>query len=310
MLFDDLVGNLRDIIGKWWGDHLHTPKDGLDAFPKAFLKKNSSKWNPDVDLSKNILFGIKVEKVEKITDKKTEKVLVKVHGRNMDTGEVHVFAGDAVFLTVTLPILRQMDVPLREDQRSAIANISYAASTKVMLQCKTRFWQKDVGQGGFSKTDMMIGQLHYPDYDGSGIPDDDRGILMVYTWGKDAVAFGAQTEQEAIRSAVSEIAKIHPEIIHEFEVGRVQAWGSDPSAQSAFVNLRPYEYIDSMDCLMKPAPPIYIAGEATSWANGWMQGAIFSSLKQCALFQLNEMDSTRRVQPFVLGELSKDGVLQ
>lgn len=269
-------------------DNLQTPVNGMDELPKAFLKPNTPGWNKDVDLSKRIYHGIKVEKIEKCPGDGSGRPAVSVHGRNLDTGERKIFSGDAVFITVPLPILRQLDVPLEARQRAAISNISYDCSTKIMLQCKTRFWQKDVGQGGFSKTDMMIGQLHYPDYDGSGIPDDERGILLVYTWAKDAVAFGAQTPQEAIKSAASEIAKIHPEIIQEFEVGKVQAWCSDPSAQGAYAHLHPYEYLDSLTCLMRPVPPVYLAGEAISWSNGWIQGAIFSSLIQSLMFQLSE----------------------
>ena len=277
-------------MGQWWAENLKTPVDGMDMLPKAFLNPDAGGWNQDVDLSKNIVHGVKVEKIETcqngIQSDGTKGTRVKVYATNVDTGKRQEFEGDSVFITVPLPILRQMDVPLHDNQKTAISNISYGCSTKIMLQCKTRFWQKDVGQGGFSKTDMMIGQLHYPDYDGSGKSDDERGVLLVYTWDKDAVSFGAQNHQDAIKSAVSEIAKIHPEIMDEFEVGAVQAWCSDPTSQGAYASLHPYEYLDSLACLMKPVPPIYLAGEAISWTNGWIQGAIFSSLSQCLMFQL------------------------
>lgn len=289
ILYDDLVSHLREYLGQWWADNLQTPVNGMDSLPKAFLNTNIGGWNQDVDLSKNIVHGIKVERIETCQGSKTSNApLVNVYGRNLDTGKWKTFTGDAVFITVPLPILRQIDAPLQERQRAALNNISYGCSTKIMLQCKSRFWQKDVGQGGFSKTDMMIGQLHYPDYDGSEIPDDERGILLVYTWGKDATAFGAQTHTDAIQSAASQITKIHPELEDEFEVGTVQAWCSDPSSQGAFAQLHPYEYLDSLTCLMKPVPPIYLAGEAISWSNGWIQGAIFSSLFQCLMFQLDQ----------------------
>ncbi|XP_053376961.1 L-amino acid oxidase-like [Mercenaria mercenaria] len=159
-----------------------------------------------------------------------------------------------------------------------------------MLQCKKRFWQKDVGQGGFSKTNMMIGQLHYPDFNGSGIGDDERGLLLVYTWQANALKYGSQPKDMAICSAVHDISKINPEIKHEFEVGTVQAWYSDPTSEGAFANLKPYEYIDHMNSLTKPTDTVYLAGEALSWSNGWIQGAIFSGLMQAYCFQSHQED--------------------
>jgi monoamine oxidase len=54
-------------------------------------------------------------------------------------------------------------------------------------------------------------------------------VLLVHCAGQDALIFGAQKEEEAIDSAIRQIAKIHPEIITEFEFGKVKAWFSDSS---------------------------------------------------------------------------------
>ena len=166
-----------------------------------------------------------------------------------------------------------------------------------MLQCKTRFWQNDVGQGGFSKTDMLIGQLHYPGYDTSGIPDDARGILLVYTWGRDALTLGAQTKESALSNAIKEISKIHPEIVKEFEVGNIQAWFSDPSSQGAYAQLKPFEYMNSMKTLTTPSKGIYLAGEALSWSNGWIQGAMFSGLRAAYQLTANSVPPAKDVFP-------------
>lgn len=283
MLDDSLVAGLREHLGGWWRSNLQTPVNGMDGLPKAFTKKDNGGWNKDVDLSKCIQFGIRVEKVEIVQSVSEPKV--KVYGKNTVTGEQYTVEGDVVFITVPLPILRQLKVPLSSEHRRAVSNVSYAESTKIMMQCRTRFWQKTVGQGGFSKTDLMIGQLHYPDYDKSRISEDERGVLLVYTWGSNAVAFGGQPHQEAIKNAVAEISQIHPEMEKEFEVGCVQSWQNDPTAQGAFAALKPYEYLNSLLTLATPEHPIYLAGEALSWSNGWIQGALFSGLLQALNFQ-------------------------
>ncbi|XP_053378315.1 putative L-amino-acid oxidase YobN [Mercenaria mercenaria] len=284
MFSQDLVAYLREELGEWWKDPMYTPKFGMDEIPKSFVKKNKNGWNEDVYLSKNLKFGVMVQTVENIEEGGRGRK-VKVSGVNRTTGRAEVFEGDAVIFTLPLHILRQLEIPLTIDQRKALASVTYGASTKVMLQCKTRFWQKEVGQGGFSKTSMPIGQLHYPDYDGSGIEDDERGILLVYTWDENALMFGSETKELAIASAVGQIGKIHPEIKDEFEVGNVQAWYSDPAAQGAYASLKPFEYMKYMKTLTKPTETIYLAGEALSWSNGWIQGAIFSGLMQAYCLQ-------------------------
>lgn len=291
-MFDaDLATFMRESLGGWWKrGQLKAPVDGLDTLPKAFLEQNVKGWNKEVNLSRQIWFGFEVKKVEKHLDGK-----ILVTGRNTSTGEVKNLQGDAVIITTPLNILRQMDLPLSIDKIKASEGISYMASTKIMLQCKTRFWEKDIGSGGFSRTDLPIGQLHYPSNGDPVDPTQQRGVLMVYNWMEDALLYGSQTHMEAISSAVEEISKIHPEIKEEFEVGVVQAWYSDSSSQGAFAGLKPYEYIDYMDALTTPEHPIYLAGEALSWSNGWIQGAIFSGLMQAFCLQHKiEQDITIR----------------
>lgn len=100
----------------------------------------------------------------------------------------------------------------------------------MILQCKNRFWQKDIGQGGFTRTSLPIGQIYYPVWPGSGYTDGDRGLLVVYFWAKDALIFGSQPKRYALASAVRQIKHMHPETEERFEVGNVQTWCSDQFA--------------------------------------------------------------------------------
>ncbi|XP_063434698.1 putative L-amino-acid oxidase YobN [Mytilus trossulus] len=266
-----LVEHLRDELGGWWINDLQTPVDGIDTIAKNFIKPYIEPKKKTIDLSRNITFGSKVRTVKKTGNK------VEVIARNVITGTDRTYTADAVIMTVPLTILRQIEGDIPDDQCKVLRNIHYRASTKVILQCKSRFWEKDVGQGGFSKTNLPIGQLHYPSPNDPP-PPNKRGLLVVYAWGQDALIFGSQPHAEAIDSAVREITKIHPEMESEFEVGMVQAWFSDNSAQGAHSCLQPYQYIDGMKTLMKPEHPVYLAGEAISYSNGWIQGAIESGL--------------------------------
>ena len=50
------------------------------------------------------------------------------------------------------------------DMYKALEDIFQSPATKVMLQYKERFWEKEPDNihGGFSKTSMPVGQLYYP----------------------------------------------------------------------------------------------------------------------------------------------------
>ncbi|XP_071123564.1 L-amino-acid oxidase-like [Mytilus edulis] len=266
-----LVEHLRDELGQWWTKLLETPIDGMETIAKHFIKPHQFE-SKAIDLSKKIIFGVQITKV-----RKTKKDGVEVKGKNIITGEDKYFFADAVILTVPLTILRQMDIDLPGHYRRALGYIHYQPSTKVALQCRTRFWEKEVGTGGFTKTNLPIGQLHYPSPEDPP-PPNKRGILVSYTWEQDALIFGSQTKSQAIDSAVREVTKIHPEMKEEFEVGMVQAWFDDPAAQGAYACMLPFQYVDGMKTLMTQKHPIYLAGEALSYTNGWVQGAIESAL--------------------------------
>ena len=271
---------LREELGEWWKDPMYTFTEGLSMLPLAFTEKNSHGWNKDVDLSKKIHFGFEVRSVHHPDDE-----TVKIVAYNRQTGKEREFIGNAVILTVPLNIMRQLDFNpiLPQKYYKAMMNVNYAASTKIMLQCKTQFWEKKGIQGGFSHTDLPVRQIHYPS-DSGFQSKEKRGILLVYTWKQEALLFGSQSEASAVKEAVEEISAIHPEIKDEFEVGAMQAWYSDHSAQGAFALLKPQEYKEIKFLMFKPYRNIYFAGEALSWCNGWIQGALESSLRAAYQF--------------------------
>ena len=71
-----------------------------------------------------------------------------------------------------------------------------------------------------------------------------------------------------------------------FEVGGVQSWYDDPTAQGAFCMLKPYQIRNTARQLMYPTGEnkLYFAGEALSYCNGWIQGALESGLRAAYQF--------------------------
>ncbi len=263
----------RETLGHWWEDVMHSFEGGLSALPNAFEKelKNYITYNRTVS---EVVFSYKPSPP---TDGPV-KIHVDVKGVITKSGRPFTVEGDAVILTVPLNVMRGIiikskDTPLNafpNEYQKAIENVRYSPSTKIMLQYRERFWEKDGIKGGFSKTNRPIGQLHYPTIS-PGVPvleDTKKGILMVYTWKSEALLFGSMDHSTAIGLALSQIEEIHPESSKFFETGAVQAWYSDPSTLGAFAYLKPREYYNVLYLMTQPWRNVYFAGEAISFANG------------------------------------------
>ena len=224
--------NLRDSLGQWWKENLNTPVFGTADLAFKFTKPHrTAGWskNKKIFLSPKIKYGCRVTDVTAVN----EGVIVK--GHNTTTGNGFEVKGDAVIVTLPIPILRQTEVTHSykteelNNIKRVLGNFHYEPSTKVLLQCRERFWEDDVGNGGFSKTDQPIGQVHYPtDEDripyGDDSPHTHRAILVCYNWGQEASMMASQTEQEAVASAVRQVKNIHPNIDEYFEVRRQNVW--------------------------------------------------------------------------------------
>ena len=287
-LDQSLVEYLRDQLGNWWSPDMHHISGGMSKLPEAFeccLKDCIIKNFTVTEIKYNSLAG----------DLHREVVVVGYKRECPSKISCCSIKGNAVIVTTPVNILRQIKFvaadpqltkPLPKRFYKAIENIWYGPSTKIMIQSKTRFWEtKYKLQGGFTKTDLPIGQLHYPSNPGfSSIPVNIKeGILLCYTWKSEALMFGALEPHIAIAEAVRQIAEIHPEINDEFNYGAIEAWYNEPSAQGAYALLKPRQFHNVM-WLMYPWENLYFAGEAISFAAGWIQGAMESGLRAAYQF--------------------------
>jgi len=289
-----LVQLLRDDLGHWWSKNMHRIMGGTSMLPEAFAKrKQLDSWNKSVEIQNKITFNVTVNEViydaKDHNDPSTWKVTVK--GYYTSSGIPFEVEGNAVIITVPLYIIRSIKFVAKEnttphprltDIYKAIEGISQVPSTKIMLQCKTRFWEKEGIKGGFTKTNMPIGQIHYPSQVAQ--PESDRGILMCYTWKGEALAFAAFKPHIAIQEAVRQLEEIHPEIKEQFEVGVVQAWSNEPSTQGAYALLKPHQYRNVRTLMVYPYLNLYFAGDGISFVPGWMQGALESGLRAAYQF--------------------------
>ena len=247
-LDQSLVQYLRDQLGQWWSRNMHRIKSGMSKLPEAFAEKLEGK----------IRFNRRVNEIVYTFDE-SNPVMNRVEIKGYYTSSKRPFptiVGRAAIVTTPINILRQITFTAKPDADTpsppqelyqAIEDIFTGPSTKIFIQTKTRFWEKGDHsiEGGFSKTNLPIGQIHYVTNNDSCHDDrekTEKGLLLIYTWKSEALLFGSLDPDIAVKEAVEQIATIHKDIEEEFELGLVHAWYDQPSAQGAYGLLKPNQF--------------------------------------------------------------------
>lgn len=305
-LDQSLVQYLRNQLGQWRSDKMHRIECGMYQLPEAFTKQNTQGWNTEVFLKQKINLKHTVKEIKYTfhdDEPSKNRVEVKAYDENR---ELRSFEGDAVIVTVPINILRQITFSSTVEDTSppiefhkSIEDIFTGPATKLFVQTRTRFWENDGIKGGFSKTNLPVGQIHYQDnYDED--PEGEKGMLLIYTWKTEALLFGCLEPDAALQEAKEQIATIHPEIEEQFDGGAVFAWYDKPSSQGAYTLLKPNQF-QNVRWLLYPMYNIFFAGEGLSFASGWIQGALESGLRAAYQFYIrNERDwSYEELRPSV-----------
>lgn len=192
-------------------------------------------------------------------------------------GAVHKAQADWCICTIPLSILSQLPMNVSAPMAEAIAAVPYAATVKVGLQFKRRFWEEDDAiYGGITATDLPINNISYPscDFNSRG-----KGVLLGgYMWGLNAYEFTAMDPQERVRRTVEYGSQIHPQYKTEFDHGVAVAWHRAPftlgcfAAWSDALRDKHYENLCQID------GRIVLAGEHASYLPAWQEGAVTSAL--------------------------------
>jgi monoamine oxidase len=245
----DFYTNMLEIVG------------GSDRLPHAFLP----------ELRQCIRFGAKMIALDQTSED------VTVHFQTA-AGRSKVTA-DYAIVTVPFPVLRHVEIlkPFSRAKQRAIRQLHYDASAKILFQCRRRFWEQDEGIfGGGTITDLPIRNLYYPDHGA----DTGRGVILAsYTWSEDAQRWGSLSPEDRIQQALEDVAKIHPQVVEEFEVGASWMWHDDEFAGGAFALFDPGQQSLLHEQIIAPEGRIHFAGEHASLYHAWIQGAIESGLR-------------------------------
>ena len=158
---------------------------------------------------------------------------VSVSWRDTASGEAMQSRADWCLCTIPLSMLSQIEMNVSPALAAAINAVPYAASVKIGLQFRRRFWEEDDSiYGGISYTDLPISLIGYPahGYLGSG-----KGVLLgAYSFGPYAYEFTALDPAERVRRAVAYGAQLHPQYDAEFESGVAVGWHRVPWTMGCF----------------------------------------------------------------------------
>jgi monoamine oxidase len=264
-----VVEQLREIVGRAFED-MQEIAGGMDLLPRAFYH----------ELREDIRFGAEVHAIDQSDDG------VTVHYRS-PAGRFSV-TGDYAICAIPFSVLRDIEVlgrPFSREKQKAIRELNYNASTKILFQVRHRFWEAEDGiVGGTTVTDLPIRRICYPSFSD---PDEERGTLLAsYTWGQDALRWGAMSADDMVEQALEDVAQVHPAVTKEFEIGAVQAWYDDPYARGAFALFEPEQQTRLQPAIVAPEGRIHFAGEHTSLYHAWIQGALESGIR--AATEINE----------------------
>ncbi|HET7616259.1 MAG TPA: flavin monoamine oxidase family protein, partial [Bacillales bacterium] len=199
-------------------------------------------------------------------------------------GQKKRFQADHTIITVPFTVLRLINVfpkyYFSYKKRIAISDLHYTTATKVGIEFRSRFWEREGVYGGTLRTDLPINVAYYP----SRRPQKTGGpgvMIASYTWEDGTLPWDSLSEEGRIIEALDSIAQIHgDQVYREYVTGASKAWSQDPlNGGGDFAFYRPNQRTYLKEAIMKPEGRIHFAGEHASDYHGWIEGAIQSGVR-------------------------------
>lgn len=247
---------------------------GNDQLPNSFLPQ----------LEGNIIFN---QQITKIIQHQNQVTIYSEHTESKQSFETTC---DIAILTIPFSILQFVEViphnSFSHNKWKAIRELHYSTSTKIGLQFKSKFWEKQGIQGGQTATDLPIRFSYYPSHD---IGKNETGVILAsYTWEDDSLPWESLSEEKRIQLALQNLATIHGrQVYDEFITGASYSWGQNPFSGGAFTMFKPEQETELFPYLATPEGRVHFAGAHTTLPHGWIQGAIESGIR--VAFEVNNL---------------------
>ncbi|ELR99393.1 FAD-dependent oxidoreductase [Gloeocapsa sp. PCC 73106] len=229
---------------------------GADLLPQAFAKALGNK--------------IHLEEAVTFIEQNTEGVRVfSQSGRQ--------YEGDCVICTVPLTVLNKINFkPSLSSEKQIASNggYDYRPATRMFVEFPERFWEQQ-GLNGWGIFLDRPEELWQPTWDATG----KTGILHSYLKGELALSMDALSPEEQLNTLLNQWKEILPKVSDYSVTLTSYAWQSDPWSQGGWAYPTKTQENELFHELSRREGKIYFAGEHTSTARGWLQGALESGLR-------------------------------
>jgi monoamine oxidase len=235
-------------------------RGGMDRLPVALASA----------LAADVRYGVPVVAMRQGAG--TVTAVVEHHGRR------ETFTGQRAVVTAPFPPLRRVhfEPALSAGKQRAIRDLQYENLGRVLLQLRSRPWQKQ-GLAGWARTDLPS-EIWHLSHDRRG----PRALYGVYLKGSAAAALLGMDEAERIRYAAEHVDSVFPGVAAAVEGGWSKVWLEDRWAGGAHSGLAPGQVTGLMPHSFTPEGRIHFAGEHTSPWQAWMEGAVESGERAAA----------------------------
>ena len=196
---------------------------------------------------------------------------------------------DAVLISCSLRAL-EMDIKINrsafsDDVWTAMQNIHMINSSKVFVRTRTAFWKHRNPSHTLTCTitDEATRGTYLFDFE-----DTRSGVICLsYSWEDASVKFNALRHEERVQTCIQILEKIYGrDLISDQVVESVSiSWEEMKGYNGAFKLMQPGQYSYQQSLFRQPFTPlpqrhngVFLSGDTTSWAGGWVEGAFHSGL--------------------------------
>jgi monoamine oxidase len=196
-------------------------------------------------------------------------------------GATERLVGDRVICTIPFSVLRDVEIEpaFTPEKSKAIAELAYTSVCRVFVQTGKREWKPArpfEGQNelpiGTASTDLPSMFVH----DATVIQKSTRGIIESFTAGAHARNLDGMAEEERVAYTQKYVSQVYPGLTGQLKGGASKSWDEDPWSRGGYCYFRPGEMARLLPHIERPENRVHFAGDHTSVAPGWMEGALES----------------------------------
>jgi lysine 2-monooxygenase len=273
----------RLIVCKWEIDQ-RLVKGGVSLIPENFWEKTCQCRHWGKMSVKALNNGQPLGKVTRIHAPGTPDEKIKITD---DSGTTRVY--DAAIITCSH---RALETGIKVSRNtfsdsiwSAIQNIHMTQSGKIFIRTRQAFWKNQPPESNLTCTitDEAIRGTYLFDFD-----DTKSGVICLsYTWEDSATKLHALDEQERVKKSLKILKAIYGRDMISNQVAEIKTyfWEHEKGYHGAFKLNYPGQYEDQKALFLQARPKsfeshngVFLSGESTSWAGGWIEGALHSGL--------------------------------